>query len=317
MQVSVAICTCNRSELLKLCLESLARQTHPPDQFEIIVIDNNSTDLTQEVVMNFVKTNRNLTIKLLVETKQGVSFARNRALGEACFPVIAFIDDDETADENWLADLITPFTNPEIHVVGGAVELEFLAPLPNWFFPELCSHLCDYKPTMPELYFLKGTEYLPVSGNLAARRQSMLQVGGFNTFLGRKSDDSEIMGGEETKLLKQMFEAGMTIAIQPTARVLHLVPESKLTKSYFFRIIDGFTKMDLMFLFSKKIMIKLFYLLRYCLGFLVHLPIGLLRILLSTTPSKRFKAQLKMMRKFFKVKQSLKYLLSYYSFNNI
>ena len=117
LSVSVAVITFNRAEWLKDALSSLTRQTRPPD--EVVVVDNGSKDHTKDVVLSF---SDRLNIKYVYEPVRGIPHARNTAIKNATGDIIASIDDDCVADENWLKQIEIPFIkDPHIGVVGGNV----------------------------------------------------------------------------------------------------------------------------------------------------------------------------------------------------
>jgi len=100
MKVSVIIVTRNRADMLKNCLNSLVRQTKKLD--EVIIVDNNSDDHTKDLVNNF---NKKLPIKYIFEPRIGTPIARNTGIKNARYDIIAFIDDDCVADENWIKEI--------------------------------------------------------------------------------------------------------------------------------------------------------------------------------------------------------------------
>jgi glycosyltransferase involved in cell wall biosynthesis len=115
--VSVVIATRNRAESLRDTLASLTRQSRRPD--EVIVVDNASGDHTRDVALNFVDS---LNLKYVYAAKRGIPYARNAGIQNARGDIIAFIDDDCLADENWLKNLEIPFVkDPHIGVVGGEI----------------------------------------------------------------------------------------------------------------------------------------------------------------------------------------------------
>ena len=113
--ISVIIITRNRDEWLKDTLLSLTKQSRKPD--EVIVVDNDSKDNTKEATLSF---NNRLNIKYIYETIRGRPYARSTGIKNATGDIVAFIDDDCVADENWLKYIEAPFIrDSSIGVVGG------------------------------------------------------------------------------------------------------------------------------------------------------------------------------------------------------
>ncbi len=112
--VSVVICTYNRAKYLKRCIESLKKQTY--HNFEIIVVNGPSTDETNQVLEGYRE------IKVVTQEKlNGLSFARNLGIEASNGEIIAFIDDDAKADENWIKYLVEGYIDDSVGGVGGPV----------------------------------------------------------------------------------------------------------------------------------------------------------------------------------------------------
>ena len=124
MKISVIICTCNGSERLKGALKSLKDMEVASDiQWELLVIDNNSSDDTCEVIKNFARAS-GLNVKYLFEGNQGLSYARNRGLMKANGEIIAFTDDDCIVDKSWITSILKEFASDKTLLgLGGRVEL--------------------------------------------------------------------------------------------------------------------------------------------------------------------------------------------------
>lgn len=121
-KISVIICTYNREKFLPGALNSLAHQTLNPDDYEIIIINNNSTDSTELISKNFVDENPLLNIKYFIETQKGLSAARNRGIKESSAELIVFIDDDAEVTENYLQTAIDFFDRfSDIDSMGGKI----------------------------------------------------------------------------------------------------------------------------------------------------------------------------------------------------
>jgi len=115
--VSIVIATRNRAESLRDTLASLTRQSRKPD--EVVVVDNASGDHTRDVALSFVD---RLNLKYVYEATRGIPHARNAGIQNSSGDIVAFIDDDCVADEDWLRQLEIPFVkDPHIGVVGGEI----------------------------------------------------------------------------------------------------------------------------------------------------------------------------------------------------
>ena len=93
--ISIVICTYNRQKFIGECLACLAKQTLPVQKWEAIIIDNNSTDDTASIVKMFIDQHSGLPFRYVYENNKGLSFARNRGIGEASASIICFIDDEQ------------------------------------------------------------------------------------------------------------------------------------------------------------------------------------------------------------------------------
>src|SRR5262245_42939318 len=177
-QVSIVIPTYNRSALLRRTVKSVLDQ-RTPISFEVIVIDNNSSDDTRDIVRSLIETNAD-KVRYLFERKQGNAHARNKGVGEARAAIIAFVDDDVTVDSNWLSSLkVVLDSRSDLSFVGGKVLPDWNGTQPSWLTPDHWAPLAllDY-----------GSEEFPISGNnprglltanIAFRREVFDEVGMF------------------------------------------------------------------------------------------------------------------------------------------
>jgi glucosyl-dolichyl phosphate glucuronosyltransferase len=237
--LSVLICTYNRSHLLGQTLDTLQRATPPDDcAVEILVVDNNSSDETHDVVCRTAGAGP-FPIRYLIERQQGKGFALNSGLAIAHGDVIALTDDDVLPAKDWLVRLCANFRSSDVVFVFGKV-------LPRWEVPpppELLTlrardiwgplALVDYGDR-PVRYDSEsfGRQRLPVGANLALRRQAIERVGGWRTDLGRV--DNTLIAGEDHELCVRLYRSGLYSGIyDPSVVVKHLVPASRLTRAYF------------------------------------------------------------------------------------
>jgi succinoglycan biosynthesis protein ExoM len=119
--VSVCVCTYQRPKLLAELLDSLAKQTFPLDKFEVIVVDNDQSASARSVIDEAIDRHTALRILYDIEPTQGISYARNRTVKIASGELLAFIDDDEVASENWLLSLVKTLDTCRADVVLGPV----------------------------------------------------------------------------------------------------------------------------------------------------------------------------------------------------
>jgi len=232
--ISVVVCTYNRAESLRGTLDSLAQMYIPPGlRWELIVVDNNSTDHTREVVEEFAQTS-GLHVRYVFEGNQGLAYARNtgiREAKEAQGEIIAFMDDDMTPDEQWLANLRTVFDAHNCMGVGGRIIPKWNAPKPSWLQMEAPYGI---GPGVLGDFSLgeepKETRIPPWGGNMAFRREAFERYGHFRTDLGLVG--TQRMLGEDTEFGRRLIKAGEKIVYTPLAVVYHRVDQDRLTKAY-------------------------------------------------------------------------------------
>ena len=230
MQFSVVICTYNRSRILVNVLKTLGEQVLPEDfQLEILVVDNNSTDDTPNVVEGFAQQSGFL-VRYVKEKKQGLSYARNRGILEAQGKYIAFTDDDALADECWVREIYNTFEEYHCHCVGGKIHLKCEIEMPLWLQKELWGFL-GYFDHGDKVISIDHESNYPFGGNMAFFKDVFKEIGYFNPNLGRRGTIS--FGGEEAELFGRLFQAGGTAIYQPGALVYHVIQIERMKKRYF------------------------------------------------------------------------------------
>jgi GT2 family glycosyltransferase len=220
--ITVVVCTRGRSVELERCLTSLVKLAYP--RFSIVVVDNAPTsDRSKEVVQRFDRHQ----VRYVVEPAPGLSRARNRGLSVATTDVIAWIDDDEVADENWLAELARGFhEHPQAAAISGIMVPAELKTWPQVRFEQYGGHN-KHRGFCPAVFSpaSRGAQDplypLPpfgTGGNMAFRREALVRLGGFDVALGA---GSPAMGSEDTKVFSQILSSGGTVVYQPTAVTYH------------------------------------------------------------------------------------------------
>jgi glycosyltransferase involved in cell wall biosynthesis len=233
MDVSVIVCTYNRCEVLKRNLESLKYQVTPANlEWELIVVDNNCSDSTPEIVQK-ATTVFPVPLRYVREEKQGLSHARNRGISEAQGRYLLFTDDDTQPDNHWVATAWRTFNARGCHAVAGRVELTWLCQKPRWMTDELLGFLAHVDYGTSES-ILESDESPPFGANMAFAKSVFDTVGGFDPKLGRRGD--KLVGGEETDLFARFLRAGFTAVYQPESVVYHGIEASRMHKSYFRRL---------------------------------------------------------------------------------
>ena len=233
IRISLVIPTHNRAAQLVAALESVVRQDLPRDEWECVVVSNNSTDDTEARFAAFAAAHPECALRLVAEDGPGVSYARNRGLREAQAPV-AFIDDDERVNEGFLRAYLEFFeARPGAVVAGGRIVAEYPAGRPAWMskYVEMpIANPMDFGERVRP--FPAGC--VPGGGNMAFRRAGLAGYGGFDPALGRVN--GELIGGEENDFFERLRRGGEQCWYVPGAVMYHIIPPSKLTRGYFDRL---------------------------------------------------------------------------------
>lgn len=230
--VSIIVCTFNRSAMLRGSLASLCNQRMATNiSWEVLVVDNNCTDDTDRVTREAAK-NLALPLRCVREEKQGLSNARNRGISASTGRYLLFTDDDTRPRPDWAQTIWETFEKDSCDAVGGKVEIIWPVVKPSWFADELISSLAgvDYGQQEIEL----TTEKPPLGANMAFRREVFDRVGGFDPELGRIG--GKLLGGEETELFGRLCAAGMSGKYQPRAIVGHVIEQERIRKQYFRKV---------------------------------------------------------------------------------
>ena len=190
-KLSLVICTFNRADFIGEALRSLANQSLSPDDFEIIIINNNCTDDTEQICLSFIAKHPSLDVIYVIEKNQGLSFARNRGIEESKYEIITYIDDDAYASPSFLS-IITDFfkENPKTVGVGGKVIPRYEIAEPKWMNSYLDGFVAKLDMGHKQMRFSKF-QY-PVGCNMTYTKSILKKVGGFNNKLKWRADDKYI-----------------------------------------------------------------------------------------------------------------------------
>ena len=232
MFISVVLCTFNRCQLLPKALGSVAASVLPAsDEWEVLVVDNNSTDRTREVVAD-ISHRYPGRFRYIFEPEQGKSYALNTGVREARGEILAFVDDDITVERNWLQNLTAALRDGQWAGAGGRILPEWPCVPPSWI------PLNESFGKAPLVIFDLGLEAgplteLPVGTNMAFRVEIFHKYGGFQTNLGPRPG-TEIRG-EDSEFASRIRAAGERLRYEPSAIVYHPVPQHRLRQQYFLR----------------------------------------------------------------------------------
>lgn len=231
MRFSFITCTYNRAENLRRTLDSLCVQTYNPSLYQIIVVDNNSSDNTAEVCNNIKEKFFDNQIYYLKETNQGLSFALNRGISEAKGEFIVYIDDDETVGPKHLERLDEYLDQYKDAVLIGTQ----VVPIYEGNEPKWMSH---FTQRLIGGYFNAGNEVkkldkgsYPGTGHTIIKRDLYSQYGLYNTDLGRTG--SSLMGAEDKDMIYRLISNGVECYYFPNIPIYHHIPAYKLTNEFF------------------------------------------------------------------------------------
>ncbi len=232
--LSVIICTYNRQKYIYNCLKSIADNDFPSSKYEILVVNNNSTDATNDECERFGNDFPAIGFRVVEERNQGLSFARNRGIIEAKGDVLVYVDDDATVNKEYLTTIEEFFiATPEAMAVGGAIFPVYETVEPKWMSHYTRVLITAYKNEGDSIHLMRGGSF-PSGGNVAYRKQLFDRVGCFNIDLGRKG--TSLIGAEEKALFDKVKSEKMPIYYLPNMILYHIIPASKLTKEYFDRL---------------------------------------------------------------------------------
>jgi len=223
IQISAIVCTYNRADMLEKAMESLARQTLDPAFYEIIIVDNASTDATSRIVSNFKNSHKRLNIDFIGEARMGLGYARNTGFRQARGEYVAFMDDDARADKIWLVHALEVMAQIKPAVLGGPVYPFYNSSKPVWFKDEY-----EMRGTSRSTGPIKEGEYFSGT-NMIFLRDLLIQLDGFDERLGMKAD--RLGYGEETAFIIKAgrFLPDCRMYFDSDLIMYHLVPGHKMS----------------------------------------------------------------------------------------
>jgi glycosyltransferase involved in cell wall biosynthesis len=222
--LSVVLCTYNRADNLAIALGTVVAQASSSAfQYEVVVIDDGSTDHTRETVEQIAAASPVPVRYIFESARGGIAVARNRGVNEARGNWIVFFDDDQLAAPDWLAQLYAVVTAHGAKCVGGARRLDLPESILHGLGP-VCRGILGENLYTGAPARLTGKE-LPTTGSLLLSRAIFDAVGLFDTTLTSSGEDSDLLGRSR--------RAGFEIWTAPAAMVAHMIPPHRREAPYF------------------------------------------------------------------------------------
>ncbi len=229
MLLSIIICTYNRDKYIYTTLEKIAHNPFPTDDYEIVLVNNNSTDETAEKCQLFNTSYPEVTFRYFLETQQGLSHARNRGIEEAQGDWLVFLDDDAFVDSTYLQNLYNQLqAHPYAMAFGGKITPAFEdESTPAWLCPWTYSWVSAIDKGGEVILFTKD---YPIGANMGFSKECIKQVGLFNTELGRSKRN--LIGGEEKDIFNRIKAFSDKIYYFPNVHVQHVIPPQRTTLEF-------------------------------------------------------------------------------------
>ncbi len=226
---SFIIPTNNRAALLEELLHSMIIQNFNPDFFEFLIIDNNGSDNSPEIVDSFKKNNPKFDIRYLKEKRQGVQYAWNKGIDEAKGKLLIFVDDDASFHKDYFENLEKDFENNLDNVAGGGkVAPVFEIQKPAWIYKYIMPYFAEINLGEKSKFPKKKH---PFATNMLVSKNIFDIVGKFDT--DKFNDKSVILPGTfEKDLFNRIRQEDFPVYYYYDLVVWHFIPQEKINKAY-------------------------------------------------------------------------------------
>jgi len=233
LRMDVVIPTYNRHVLLRKTLNSLLK-AHIPNglSIRIIVVDNNSTDETRNVVEEYLNEHRNI-FKYVFEMKQGRSSALNAGITSSSGDLVGMIDDDEEVDVHWFERAYAAFTENDADFIGGPYLPQWGAPPPAWLPSDYLGVIGWIDGGDKIVRFDREYPGILMGGNAVIKRSVLEKVGLYLTSVSRTG--KRLLAGEDEDMYRRLLAIGARGLYLPDLIIYHYIPPERLTKKYFRR----------------------------------------------------------------------------------
>lgn len=228
MDATIIVCTYNRADSLCDTLGALrVQRTHPECIWEVIVVDNNSSDHTRRVVEELQRDWPQLRYEF--ESTQGLSHARNHGIKCARGEVILFTDDDVLPEPDWLENTLAGLERYDADACGGYIAPIWEAPPPPWLTERFHGFLA-VRTERSDDHPVTSPGQAPFGANMAFKNAVFCRVGVFDTRRGRKG--KVLASGEDGEMFERILAAGLKVVFLGGSRVHHKVEAFRVTKRY-------------------------------------------------------------------------------------
>jgi len=234
---SIIIPTRNRAIPLASAIQTIILQDYPIPQFEIIIVDNGSTDHTKKNVETAILNNPTCNIKYVFEPEPGLLSGRHRGALEAKGDILIFVDDDIEPVKTWLTSIMETFEDEDIHLVGGPSFPKFEVEPPEWIYSFFQIYQ-DQFICAPLSLSYRGDQKIIIDArfvwglNYSIRKKTLFNLGGFHPDCIPKELQC-FQGDGETGLCMKINDKSLKAIYSPKVAVYHNIPRKRLTVSYF------------------------------------------------------------------------------------
>ena len=234
LDLTIAICTYNGETRLPYLLDCLRSQTKTEMfSWEILVVDNNSCDRTAQIIQTYQSTWPNtIPLRYCFLSRQGLAFARRKAIQMAQSPLVGFLDDDTLPAPNWVkAAYDFGQQHPKIGAYGSQIHGEYEIPPPPDFKKIACCLAIIERGNQPFQYSAKRG-VLPAGAGLVVRKHVWLAHVPAKPALTGVCQDSLAAKGEDVETLAYLRKAGWSIWYNPQMELYHQIPKERLTQTH-------------------------------------------------------------------------------------
>lgn len=240
VRFSVIMCAYNASGRISDPLEHICRLDYPAEDFELIVVDNNSTDNTSEIAQNVIeKTGTGVEYRIIKETKQGLIHARMAGIQAAKHDYLVFVDDDNLLDPEYLSHANQILQgNSKIGALGGQISLKSdLEELPAWFYSYANAYAVGTQAQHSGDVSARG--YLWGAGIILKKSLLKAPIDRVVPFALSGRAGSKLTSGDDSEICKWVLISGHTLYYSSDLKLIHVIPSTRINKPYIDKLLEA------------------------------------------------------------------------------